>query len=307
MSKVTRENQAKAIQARMKEMGYETFKLGQGRELVAAIAGEQSYNSLSAKEEPSKNDSYLKWIYRVLSNEVKGNLKRDQIEQAAEVLGALLGESVELRGIKAKVTLPKVEKEHLEAYVLETEGDQDYQVRVEVNQVCKRYVSLKANSMRDAYKRVDKMLCDGDNVIVDNFFDDVLNWEPTHRSSLMSSQHAITEIYGDKEFSGWYEDGIPAVALAEKHLSGIGERKATVKEHTAIKEALAYFVLETQKTDKGFIPCIAKENQEGYFPTDWVWNISFEEASKECDKMNEKMGVSKDLATSLIVKSMGSF
>jgi len=50
MSKVIAKNQARVIQARMKELGYEDFKLGHAQELIASLHGEKSWNVLSQVE-----------------------------------------------------------------------------------------------------------------------------------------------------------------------------------------------------------------------------------------------------------------
>lgn len=49
MSNVNPKNQAKVIQAKMKELGYSDFKLGHAQELVAALSGDKSWNVLSSR------------------------------------------------------------------------------------------------------------------------------------------------------------------------------------------------------------------------------------------------------------------
>lgn len=69
-------------------------------------------------------------------------------------------------------------------------------------------------------------------------------------------------------------------------------------------EKIAYFISETEHDKDGYTPCIVKENSEGYYPTDWKWKCSLEEAEKHCEKLNERMGISKEEVDKLILKSM---
>ena len=68
---------------------------------------------------------------------------------------------------------------------------------------------------------------------------------------------------------------------------------------------LAYMIIDTQK-DKNdeFIPCIIKEGEAGYYPTDYHWGTDKKIAQKCCDEINKKMGMTKRDVFELICMSM---
>jgi hypothetical protein len=69
---------------------------------------------------------------------------------------------------------------------------------------------------------------------------------------------------------------------------------------------LCYFVLITEKTDKGFVPLIAKEDESGYYRTDWIWDCSFEEAQQLCNEKNKRLGLTEIEAMKIQLSSMRS-
>ena len=53
----------------------------------------------------------------------------------------------------------------------------------------------------------------------------------------------------------------------------------------------AIVILETCKDDMGnFIPCIVKENETGYYTTDWEWGSDLIEANRLAVEYNERLG-----------------
>lgn len=67
----------------------------------------------------------------------------------------------------------------------------------------------------------------------------------------------------------------------------------------------AYIILETVKdNDGGYIPCIVKEGEKGYFKTDWNWGKDIKIAEECANKKNETMGIDKTEAIKLTLQSM---
>ena len=67
---------------------------------------------------------------------------------------------------------------------------------------------------------------------------------------------------------------------------------------------MAYFINELQKNEKGYIPCIAKEGEKGFYLTDYNWGPDLAKAEKHAQDMNERMGVSKEEAFKIVVSTM---
>ena len=67
----------------------------------------------------------------------------------------------------------------------------------------------------------------------------------------------------------------------------------------------AIVILETCKDDIGnFIPCIVKEDETGYYTTDWKWGSDLKEANEFAKDYNAKFGLTQDEACSLVLQSM---
>ena len=74
-------------------------------------------------------------------------------------------------------------------------------------------------------------------------------------------------------------------------------------ERTA--QRMVYMVLETQRTPAGgYIPCIVKEGEKGYYTTDWDWGTDIEVASRLATERNETMGIGRKEAYKIICRSM---
>lgn len=67
---------------------------------------------------------------------------------------------------------------------------------------------------------------------------------------------------------------------------------------------MAYFVLESERDDRGFIPCIAVEGERGYHKTDWHWNCSIDDAEKLCDEKNKNLGFTPREAMMIVFSTM---
>jgi len=92
----------------------------------------------------------------------------------------------------------------------------------------------------------------------------------------------------------WHEDYPPK--------PGDDDEKVTALPFTG---KFAYFVMETEHDANGFIPCIALENEAGYYRTTWRWKVArFKEAEELCDEMNAKLGISKKEAMLIQLHSM---
>jgi len=67
----------------------------------------------------------------------------------------------------------------------------------------------------------------------------------------------------------------------------------------------AYFVMETEHDAEGFIPCIAYEDESGYYRTTWRWKVvRLKEAQGLCDEMNAKLGITPQEAMLIQLRSM---
>lgn len=75
----------------------------------------------------------------------------------------------------------------------------------------------------------------------------------------------------------------------------------------------AFLLVEDQKdTDGGYIPCIAVENEPGYYPmtgqgvgaSPWNWGVDKEIAQQLCDEKNSRLGLDKEDSYRIIASSM---
>ena len=65
-----------------------------------------------------------------------------------------------------------------------------------------------------------------------------------------------------------------------------------------------YFVMQTERDKDGWIPCIAVENESGYYRTDWHWDCTFEQAEKICDEKNTTLGFTPTEAYHIVLTTM---
>lgn len=72
------------------------------------------------------------------------------------------------------------------------------------------------------------------------------------------------------------------------------------------KPRICYFVMETQTNEKGeYRALIANDNDKGkYNLTDWYWGKDFKEAQRIADEKNLAMGITKQEATIIQLRSM---
>jgi len=88
-----------------------------------------------------------------------------------------------------------------------------------------------------------------------------------------------------------------------KTLCHAGEKMAGNCEY--IPKRYAVVIIDTEKDSHGeYIPCIVKEGKSGYYPTTWKWGTDIDVAKKLADDYNEKLGISKEDAMQLTLKSM---
>lgn len=70
-------------------------------------------------------------------------------------------------------------------------------------------------------------------------------------------------------------------------------------------QRMVYFIQPTLVTEDGqYIPCIAKENESGYYKTDWAWGSNLEEAEKLAAQKNASLGISEKEAMKIVLSSM---
>lgn len=66
-----------------------------------------------------------------------------------------------------------------------------------------------------------------------------------------------------------------------------------------------YVILETVRdTDGGYIPCIVKDGETGYYKTDWNWGTDLDIAEELADEKNEAMGFSAEEVDRIVMDSM---
>lgn len=66
-----------------------------------------------------------------------------------------------------------------------------------------------------------------------------------------------------------------------------------------------FFVQETVTTPQGeYIVCIAKENEKGYYLTDWKWGKDFEAATRLANERNTKGGIDEKEAHKIIMSTI---
>jgi len=66
-----------------------------------------------------------------------------------------------------------------------------------------------------------------------------------------------------------------------------------------------FFVQQTVTTPQGeYIVCIAKENEKGYYLTDWKWGKDFEVATRLANERNTKGGIDEKEAHKIIMSTI---
>lgn len=67
----------------------------------------------------------------------------------------------------------------------------------------------------------------------------------------------------------------------------------------------AYLILETEyDPEKGFNPCIVKENESGYYRTDWFWGKNLDLAKEAARQKNEAMGLTPQDVQDIVDSSL---
>lgn len=72
------------------------------------------------------------------------------------------------------------------------------------------------------------------------------------------------------------------------------------------------YVDETMATEGGFIPALVTEDEPGYAPmsgngdfaSPWVWGPTIQDAKRQCDDYNEKLGITRSDAAEIVLSSM---
>ena len=73
-----------------------------------------------------------------------------------------------------------------------------------------------------------------------------------------------------------------------------------------INPRMAYMILETERDEQGYIPCIAVEGETGYHRTSWNYGQDLKLAQECVDGLNERMGISKKEALVIQLGTMRS-
>ena len=67
-----------------------------------------------------------------------------------------------------------------------------------------------------------------------------------------------------------------------------------------------YFIMETERTEAGeLIPCIAVEDEKGFYRTDWAWGTDREVAQEIVDEKNANLGIDPKEAMLIQLGTMG--
>lgn len=62
-------------------------------------------------------------------------------------------------------------------------------------------------------------------------------------------------------------------------------------------------ILETEKIDGEYSPCIAVEGELGYYTTDWKWGISRKEADVMAEDYNRRLGIDTETTIDILLSS----
>lgn len=102
----------------------------------------------------------------------------------------------------------------------------------------------------------------------------------------------IVDQFDTEEMAHWFMDYC--------NLLHKGKYDFVVKQEAAIAfmhrkdnggRRMVYFINELKRdANGGYIPCIAVEDEPGYYPTDWNWGTDLEFAKELANEMNIKMG-----------------
>lgn len=69
---------------------------------------------------------------------------------------------------------------------------------------------------------------------------------------------------------------------------------------------LAYFVSQTIVDENGqIVPCIALENEPGYYRTNWTWGTDLALAEECAAEKNSQLGLTLAEANRIVLSSMG--
>jgi hypothetical protein len=69
---------------------------------------------------------------------------------------------------------------------------------------------------------------------------------------------------------------------------------------------MAYLILEDVRAkDGGYVPCLAREGEKGYYLTNWNYGLDKIIAEKCIDTLNRRMGLSEEDVTTIVLSSMG--
>lgn len=71
------------------------------------------------------------------------------------------------------------------------------------------------------------------------------------------------------------------------------------------KGRIVCFLMETVKADDGgYIPCLCREGESGYWPTDWNWGTNKKQAQEWADERNTTMGMTPKEAMLIQLETM---
>jgi hypothetical protein len=70
---------------------------------------------------------------------------------------------------------------------------------------------------------------------------------------------------------------------------------------------LAYFLMPLDEfTGEDIFPCIAVQNEPGYYRTDWNWGKDWKIASEACENQNAKLGLTRVEAAMIVASSIAA-
>lgn len=69
-------------------------------------------------------------------------------------------------------------------------------------------------------------------------------------------------------------------------------------------QRVAYTILETEYDEQGYIPCIVREGETGYYRTDWRWGHDIAAARNAAARKNADLGLTPEDVFRLEVESM---
>jgi hypothetical protein len=96
--------------------------------------------------------------------------------------------------------------------------------------------------------------------------------------------------------------------------STMGEDRGGAAAHDVPPPRECFFIPVDAQTEGGFIPSLVTEDRPGHSPmkgnspfaSPWIWGPTYEQALRQADEANARLGISKDEARNIVISSMAA-